>query len=247
MGTRHFFADVVDWREKAQPYQRGEMILFQLDRLVYATKHPDQIALTLQKERGMTLAASGQSFPGVATHIYPFPGGGFLEVTYVEDEAQAAATDGGEALLQFLSENGDGYCAMMLETDDLTHVRKVLEEEGYPVMLSPVQQVTDPTGETVSFQMLGTYPHLPWFVQYGKPRTSPAGFPQAAFIRTATLTADVAILEKILGQQATLLEFPDKSAALLPLRNASLRIETADQYGFAYFDPQGVLFEKPAM
>jgi hypothetical protein len=222
------------------------MILFQLDRLVYATKNPDQISLTLQQERGLTLAASGQSFPGVATRIYPFPGGGFLEVTYVEDEATAGTTEGGEALLHFLAENGDGYYAMMLETDDLTRVRRILEAEGYPVALSPVQQVTDPTGDTVSFQLLGTYPHLPWFVQYGKPRQSPVGFPQAGFIRTTTLTADVAIMEKILDQQATMIEFPDKTAAILPLRNASLRLESADRYGFAYFDPKGVLFENPA-
>ncbi len=218
--------------------------MFQLDRLVYATKHPDQIALTLQQERGLNLAASGQSFPGVATRVYPFTGGGFLEVTYLVDEAAAVANEGGEALHSFLQENGDGYYALIIETDDLARVRRVLEEEGYPVALSPVQEITDPTGDVVSFQMLGTYPHLPWFVQYGKPRQSPAGFPQAAFIRTTTLTADVAIMEKVLGQQATMVEFPDKTAALLPLRNASLRLETADAYGFAYFDPNGVLFDK---
>ncbi|MFY0545118.1 VOC family protein [Brevibacillus sp. H7] len=220
--------------------------MFQLDRLVYATKRPDEIALTLKQERGLTLAASGQSFPGVATRIYPFPGGGFLEVTYIEDEAAAVSTESGKALHSFLQENGDGYYAMIVETDDLARVRHILEEEGYPVAVTPVQEVTDPAGDVVSFQMLGTYPHLPWFVQYGKPRQSPAGYPQAAFLRTTTLTADTAIMEKVLGQQATMVEYPDRTAAILPLRNASLRIETADAYGYAYFDPKGVLFENPA-
>jgi hypothetical protein len=218
--------------------------LFQLDRLVYATKRPDELHVTLQQERGLTFAASGQSFPGIATRIYPFKGGGFLELTYVEDESQAASTEGGEALQSFLRENGDGYYALILETDDLQRVKRILETEGYPVMLSPVQEVTDPSGDVIHFQMLGTYSHLPWFVQYGKPRQSPTGYPQAAFIRTTTLTADVAIMEKLLDCPATTLQYADRTAAVLFMKNATLRLESADEYGFAYFDPAGVLFEK---
>lgn len=219
--------------------------MFQLDRLVYATNQPKQVDMILQKERGLTLAASGYSFPGIATHIYPFIGGGFIEVTFIEDESEAASSDSGEALQTFLKENENGgYNALFIETDDLMRVKGILEEEGYPVSLTPVQQVTDPTGDLVSFQMLGTYPHLPWFVQYGQPRQSPQGFPQAVFIRTTTLTADLNILERVLGYQSTMVEFPNKTAAILPLQNATLRLESAEEYGFAYFDPAGILFDK---
>jgi hypothetical protein len=221
------------------------MEMFQLDRLVYATNHPEQVGLHLQTQHGLTLAASGRSFPGVATRIYPFPGGGFLEVAYIENEAEVAASEEGMAMRELLKEQGDGYTALVLETDDLERVRRVLEEEGYPAAVTPVQEVTDPTGQTVRFQMLGTYPHLPWFVQYDKLRDSPRGYPQAAIIRTTTLTADVSILEKVLGMPATSIHFPDTTAAILPLYNATLRLEAADAYGFCYFDPKGLLLEKP--
>lgn len=218
--------------------------MFQVDRLVFATTRPDEVDMILQKKRGLTLAASGRSFPGVATRIYPFPGGGFLEVTYIEDESDAVTSEGGEALLTFLKENGDGYYALILETDDLGKVKEALTADDYPVMETPVQEITDPTGQTIRFQMIGTYPHLPWFVQYDKQRESPTGFPQAAFLYTQTLAADVTILEKIFSSQATIVEFPHTTAALFPLYNASLRVEAADEYGFAYFDPAGILFGK---
>jgi hypothetical protein len=220
------------------------MAMFQLDRLIYATTRPDKADFILRKERGLQLTASGRSFPGVATHIYPFPGGGFLEVTYIEDESQIASSEGGEAFHTFLKENGDDYYALILETDDLARVKQILEEEGYPAMVTPVQQVTDPAGEVITFQMLGSAAHLPWFVQYNKPRQTPAAFPQAAIIYTTTLNADVSLLEKVLGTRAATMQFPRTTAAVMPLGNASLRVESADKCGFAYLDRAGILFEK---
>jgi hypothetical protein len=225
--------------------EKGDKVMFQLDRLVYATNRPEKVDLHLQTERGLPLAASGRSFPGVATRIYPFPGGGFLEVAYIENEKEIAASEEGVAMRDLLKEQGDGFTALVLETDDLDRVKRILEEEGYPVSVTPVQEVTDPTGQTVRFQMLGTYPHLPWFVQYEKPRESRRGYPQAAIIRTTTLTADVHILEKLLEMPATEVKFPDTTAAILPLYNATLRLESADAYGFTYFDPKGLLLEMP--
>ena len=225
---------------------KGAILLFQLDRLVYVTSRPEEVRQIL-KNRGYSEVASGTSYPGVATRIYPFTGGGFLEVAFIEDEQIVLTTEGGQALKQSLAENGDGFHTLVLETDDLNHVISVLQAQDYPVQETPVQRVVDPSGETVSFKMAGTYPHLPWFIQYDKPRQSPVGFPQAAIIRTTTLTADVNVLENILRTGATMVNYPNTHAALLPLANASLRIESADEYSFGYLEPQGLLFEKPVV
>lgn len=219
--------------------------MFRFDRLVYATSHPDKVSFHLQTKRGLTLAASGQSVPGVATRIYPFAGGGFLEVAFIENHEDANQSEEGRTMAELLKEEGDRFTAMVLETGDLDRVKRVLEEEKYPVSVTPVQQITDPTGQEIQFQMLGSYPHLPWFVTYDKPRDTPRGYPQAAILRTTTLTADVAILEKIMGIPATAIQYPNTTAAMLPLSNASLRIESAEAYGFAYFDPAGLLLDKP--
>ncbi|WP_139490439.1 VOC family protein [Brevibacillus dissolubilis] len=219
--------------------------MFQLDRLVYATKTPEEVDRHLQEERKMVKVASGKSFPGVATNVYPFPGGGFLEVAYIEDESKLTQNEGGLALKQFLDEKEEGYYAMILETDNINHVKNALTEEEYPVQLTGVQEMTDlASGEQVQFQMLGTYPHLPWFVQYSKKRTTPAGFPQAAILRTTTFTADMQLLEKLLGTPATTVNYPNMICAILPLRNASFRIESSEEYGFGYFEPRGVLMDK---
>ncbi|MGO0060498.1 VOC family protein [Brevibacillus fluminis] len=217
--------------------------MFQLDRLIYATAKPDWLHQFLTEKRGLTLAATGQSFPGISTRTYPFPGGGFLEVAYVTDESKLDLSEGGQELRDFLAENGDGYTSLVLETDDLEHVIRVLQEEQYPVSDSGVHEVADPTGQTVSFRMAGSYPHLPWFIQYDKPRPSASGFPQAAILLTTTLTADSSLLEKILKIGGTQLTFADMHAALFPLANATLRLESADAYSFAYFDPTGILLD----
>ncbi len=217
--------------------------MFQLDRLIYATSRPEEVHHML-KERGYSLAASGTSYPGVATRIYPFTGGGFLEVAYMEDETAALQSEGGQALQQFLKENGEGFYTLIIETDDLEHVASVLQAEGYPVQESPVQRVIDPTGEPVAFKIIGTFPHLPWFIQYDKQRPSPAGFPQAAIIRSTTLTADVTLLEKVFQIPATMVHYSNTHSALFPLLNASLRVESAEEYDFGYLEPQGLLLEK---
>lgn len=219
--------------------------MFQFDRLVFATNHPDAVDMHLRNKRGLTLTASGQSIPGVSTRIYPFPGGGFLEVAFIESLPEALSTDEGKAMAERLDNQGDSFSALVLETIDLDRVKRVLEAEHYPVTVTPVQQILDPQGKALRFQMLGTYPHLPWFVMYDKPRDTPRGYPQAAVIRTTTWTADVEILEKIIGMPATTIQYPHTTAAMLPLYNASLRIESGDEYGFAYFDPSGLLLDKP--
>jgi len=219
--------------------------MFQFDRLVFATNHPDQVDLHIRTKRGLTLTASGHSFPGVATRIYPFSGGGFLEVAYIENAEEANKSDEGQAMVELLKEQGDSFTALVLETDDLDRVKRILEEEKYPVTVTPVQHMTDASGKPFQFQMLGTYPHLPWFVMYDKPRDTPRGYPQAAVLRTTTFTADLEILEKIIGMPATTIQYPNTTAAMLPLYNASLRIESAEQYGFSYFDPAGLLLDKP--
>lgn len=224
---------------------KGAILLFQLDRLVYVTSRPEEVRQTL-KERGCSEAATGTSYPGVATRVYPFTGGGFLEVAFIEDEKAVLTTEGGQALKQFLAANGDGFHTLVLETDNLNHVISVLQAQDYPVQETPVQQVVDPSGQTVTFKMVGTYPHLPWFIQYDKPRQTPVGFPQAAIIRSTTLTADVNLLENILRTGATMVNYPNTHSALFPLANASLRIESGDDYSFGYLEPQGLLFEQPA-
>jgi len=216
--------------------------MFLLDRLVYTTSQPDEVDAQLRK-RGYTLAASGQSFPGVATRIYPFPGGGFLEVAYITDETLARSNEGGQSVHTFLQEHTGGFTTLVLETDDLERVSRILQAEDYPVAVTPVQEVTDPSGETIRFQMLGTFPHLPWFIRYEKPHVATVGFPQAAIIRTTTFTADVQILEKILDRQATTVNYPNTTAAVLPLGNATLRVESANAYGFGYFEPAGLLLD----
>ncbi|WP_240436201.1 hypothetical protein [Brevibacillus laterosporus] len=92
-------------------------------------------------------------------------------------------------------------------------------------------------------RMLGTYEHLPWFVQYEKPTTPRPGYPQAAIIRTASLVADVHLLEKLVGFSATMGQYLDMKTGFLPLANASLRFESADSYGFSYFEPKGLLLD----
>ncbi|MGE5702404.1 MAG: VOC family protein, partial [Clostridia bacterium] len=201
----------------------------------------------LTSERGFSMVATGESFPGISTRIYPFGGGGFLEVAYISDESKIAQSEGGLALQSFLTENGDGYYSFVLETDDYDHVKQVLLEEEYPFSESGVQHVTDPSGQTNTFRMLGTFPHLPWFVQYREPRKNANGFPQAVILRTTTLTADATLLEKIMQTSSTQLNFPNMMAILFPLANATLRLEAADAYSFAYFDTTGILLEKPLL
>lgn len=218
--------------------------MFQIDRLIYATAKPDWLHQFLTGKRGFTLAATGQSFPGISTRTYPFPGGGFLEVAYVSDESKLSLSEEGQEVQTFLRENGDGYTSLVIETADIEHVISVLQEEQYPVSDSGVHEVTDPTGRNVRFRMVGSYPHLPWFIQYDEQRPTATGFPQAAILRTTTLTADTSLLEKILQIGSTQLNFAETHAALFPLANGSLRLESADSYSFAYFDPAGLLLEK---
>ncbi|MGD8189006.1 VOC family protein [Brevibacillus ginsengisoli] len=220
--------------------------MFQLDRLVYVTSRPEEVKQSL-KDRGYSEVASGTSYPGVATRIYPFTGGGFLEIAFIEDEQAVLTTEGGQALKQFLTEQGDGFHTLVLETDDLDYVISALQAEDYPVQEIPVQRVVDPSGQTVSFKMVGSYPHLPWFIQYDKPRQSPVGFPHAAIIRSTTLTADVNLLERILRIGPMIVNYPNTHAAVFPLANASLRIEAADDYSFGYLEPQGLLFDQPTI
>ncbi|MGC5328464.1 VOC family protein [Brevibacillus sp. SYSU BS000544] len=217
--------------------------MFQLDRLVYVTSQPEEVHKYLTAERGYSLVATGASFPGVATRIYPFTGGGFLEVAYIENEELVTQTEGGQALKTYLEEHGDGFHTFVLETDELDRVSSTLQAEGYPVQETPVQHIVDPTGETVSFRMVGSFGHLPWFIQYDKRRPSPIGFPHAAIIRTTTLTADVALIEKLVQSPATVINYPNTHAAIIPLTNASLRIESGDEYGFGYLEPKGLLLE----
>ncbi|UFJ43178.1 VOC family protein [Brevibacillus humidisoli] len=216
--------------------------MFQLDRLVYVTNHPEERHQQLTS-RGFALAASGLSYPGVSTRTYPLAGGGVLEIAYVSDESLLPQSKGGQALAERLRTRGDGFNALMLETDELDRVKGILKREEYPVVEPPTQEITDPSGETIRFRLIGTFPHLPWFIQYEKPRLTPVGYPQATFIRTTSYTADVAILEKIFGISGMSLQ-SISTAASFPLRNASLRVESADEYGFAYLDPNGILFEQ---
>ncbi|MCR8986303.1 hypothetical protein NW801_14835 [Brevibacillus laterosporus] len=52
--------------------------MFLLDRLIYATNRTDEINRIITQERGYTCIATGQSFPGIATRLYPLASGGFL-------------------------------------------------------------------------------------------------------------------------------------------------------------------------
>ncbi|GAA4706073.1 VOC family protein [Brevibacillus fulvus] len=213
--------------------------MIQLDRLVYATTKPDEVDSFLRRERGLSVAATGTSFPGVATRIYPLPGGGFLEVTSIEDQSQIAASEGGSALQQFLAEKGAGYYSLILETDRLVHVKKTLKSNFYPTYVTTPQEAVDPTGQTIRFQMVGSAAHLPWFVQYNQPRVSPESEQeQGVILYSPFWQADTNLLEKIFGQK------PDRSSSAVSFRmsNGCFRVVQAAEESFAYFDKNGILF-----
>ncbi|QOT00967.1 VOC family protein [Brevibacterium sp. JNUCC-42] len=217
--------------------------MFLLDRLIYATNRPDEIDRIVTQERGYTCVATGQSFPGIATRLYPLAGGGFLEVAYIEDESRVPESESGLALQTFIQKNQEGYYTLVLETDDINHVEKVLQQEDYPIHFSGTTQVALPSGEQMMMRMIGTYDHLPWFIQNEKSTTPRPGYPQAAIIRTTSLVADVHLLEKLIGFSATMGQYLDMKTGFLPLANASLRFESADSYGFSYFEPKGLLLD----
>lgn len=217
--------------------------MFLLDRLIYATNRPDEINQIITQERGYTCIATGQSFPGIATRLYPLAGGGFLEVAYIEDESRVPESESGLALQSFIQKHQEGYYSLVLETDDMNHVETILQQEGYPIHFSGTQQIALPSGEPMMMRMLGTHEHLPWFVQYEKTTVPRPGYPQAAIIRTASLVADVQLLEKLIGFLATLGQYLDMHTGFLPLANASLRLESADANSFSYFEPKGLLLD----
>ncbi|WP_232695401.1 VOC family protein [Brevibacillus daliensis] len=217
--------------------------MFLLDRLIYATNRPDDIDRILTQEKGYECVAAGNSYPGIATRHYPFPGGGYLEIAYVEDKEKATQTEVGQGLLAFLEEQGEGYYSLLLETADLTHVENVLREENYPIYKTGVHEITTITGEKLRMRMLGTSSHLPWFIEYEKTTQAKPDYAQAAIIRTTTLTADVALLEKLVGVTAIMGTYPGMNTGFLPLANASLRLESADKNGISYFEPKGLLLD----
>lgn len=217
-------------------------MIFQLDRLVYATVRPDEID-QLVRERGLQPAAPDEQQNGLLSRLYGLPGGGMLEVISVADETAAKATEAGRAFCQSLQETGDRYTALYLETDHIDRVHGILKAEGYPVYEFAVYDRKNATGQAESYRLLRTFDHLPVFIQYDRPKTYQTGYPQAAFLRTVTLEADTTLMEQLMERNAVRLSFSDRNASVLPLTNATLRLESAEAYGFAFFDPHGVWFE----
>lgn len=220
--------------------------MIQLDRVIYATSCPDEVDKVLTDEHCLQLIATGASFPGIGTRIYELPGGGTFEIAHIMDETKVETTEQGLAFLNHLKEHGDSYYGMVLEAFDLMGVRNILEAEGYPVEVTPVHEMVDQNGENMMFQMLGSSPHLPWFIRYDKPRQHKRGFPQAGIIRTASFASDVSLMEKILDNPALKGALPTMHTATIGLLNGTLRLESSDDYGFSYLAPTGLILDSMA-
>ena len=164
-----------------------------IDHVVYATADLDAAAGRLEAKLGLA-AVGGGRHEGLGTHNRIVPlGGGYLELLGVADPQEAAGSDFGRAMLERITQHGDGLAGWAVAVEDVGQVAARL-----------ATSVTTIAREGMSAQLTGvtealSEPCLPFFLNRDRGVLDPGAGGDHGGITWLEVAGDAARLEWWLG------------------------------------------------